>query len=270
VPATEPAAPGDHRRWGVADDGAVVSVEVPADLAHLLDPRWPPLGLARLDAGRDAGRDADPPRPPARHLAITVGPATGDATLTVDGEASHGGWDRLESELAIFAAERLAGLVAVHAAVVVHRRRTLVLPGASGVGKSTLCVAAAALGASVLTDEYALVEPATGRVTGWPRPVRLRRRDGTVDRIDLTVPSPPAAVHLVALLTHDAAAGSAWQPVAAADAVLGLLANTVCARSRPDESLDAALAIGRSARVVAGTRGEATAAIRDLLAELDR
>ena len=51
-------------------------------------------------------------------------------------------------------------------------------------------------------------------------------------------------------------------------AVLGLLANTVCARSRPDEALDAALAIARSARAVAGPRGEAADAVVELLALL--
>ena len=170
--------------------------------------------------------------------------------------------------MAIFAAERLTGLVAVHAAVVTWRGLALVVPGASGVGKSTLCVAAAAVGAKVLTDEYALVDAASGQVTGWHRPIRVRR-DGGVDRLNLAVSSEPVTVGLVALVVHDPVAGSNWTPIAQADAVIGLMNNTVCARSRPDESLDAALSIARSARAVRGTRGEAKSSIVELLAMFD-
>lgn len=70
------------------------------------------------------------------------------------------GGDRVESELALFAAERLAGQVAVHSAAIAMRGRVLLVPGPTGVGKSSLCAAAAAeAGATVLSDEYALVDP---------------------------------------------------------------------------------------------------------------
>jgi hypothetical protein len=191
----------------------------------------------------------------------------GEPTAFVDGRASPGGWERIESELALFAAERLSGLVAIHAALVLEPRsgRALLVPGPSGVGKSSLCVAAAAAGAMVLSDEFALADPATGLVTGWHRPVRVRRGDGGVERVDLAQASEPVPVGLVALVQFGEGGGDAWAPIGPAEAVVGLLANTVCARSRPDESLDAALAIARSAPAVAGTRGEANRAITALL-----
>lgn len=179
------------------------------------------------------------------------------------------GRDRIESELALFASERLAGLVAVHAALVVRGAKALLVPGSSGVGKSTLCVAAAAAGAHVLTDEYALVDPTTGLVAGWRRPVRVRLPGGGADRLDLVTDSGPVTVGLVAFVVHTAASTPSWAQITGAEAVLGLLANTVCARSRPDEALDAALAVARSARAVAGARGEAADAIVELLALLD-
>lgn len=92
----------------------------------------------------------------------------GEPTVTVDNAQSPGGWDRVESELALFAAERLENLVAVHAALILRQGRALLVPGPSYSGKSTLAVAAAAAGAAVLSDEYALVDPASGLVTDGP------------------------------------------------------------------------------------------------------
>jgi hypothetical protein len=265
-----PSAPGrssnderserDARCWGVADDGAVVETVCSQADSTLLAERWPPLGLKRADAA---------PGPADRTLIVGVDrDHSGQPVVLVDGETTPGGWERVESELAIFAAERLAGLIAVHAAVIGHRGRAVLVPGASGVGKSMLSVAAAAAGFKVLSDEYALIDPASGLVTGWRRPVRVRRHTG-VDRLNLAVASDPVPVGLVAAVVYDSATGTNWEPLPAAATVVELMNNTVCAQSRPDESLDAALAIARSARGVGGTRGEADSAVVELLALLD-
>ena len=238
------------RCWGRADDGAVVEVAVHPSVADALVERWPPVGLVRCD------------RP--------IGPVAHRVTVSAAevGGGPRPGRDRVESDLALFSAERLAGFIAVHAAVIVRGSKALVVPGASGVGKSTLCVAAAAAGAQILTDEYALVDPARGLVTGWRRPVRVRQPGGRVDRLDLATESEPVPVGLIAFVAHAKGSEPSWTPITRAEAVLGLLANTVCARSRPDEALDAALAIARSARAVAGPRGEAADAVVELLALL--
>lgn len=266
-PNSEPGKVGDLPYaeavtcWGVADDGTVVEVVVHRETVGVLLERWPPHGLVR----------ADTPTAPIAHrvTAIPIG-ADGQMTLSPDAHRSWGGWDRVESDLALFAAERLTGLIAVHAAVIVRSDRALIVPGRSGAGKSTLCIAAIEAGAKVLTDEYALVDPATGWVTGWQRPIRVRRESGDgVDRLDVATASDPVPVGLIALVAHDSAARETWAPISASEAVMGILANTVCARSRPDEALDAALAIARSASAVAGPRGEAAPAIAELLALLD-
>ena len=59
-----------------------------------------------------------------------------------------------------------------------------------------------------------------------------------------------------------------FRSVPGSEGVLGLMANTVCAQSRPDESFDAALAVVRGARCIAGVRGEASSAVAQLVAEL--
>lgn len=239
-----------------------MEIAVPQALSHDLQTRWPPVGLKP---------SSEPSRPPERRLVFGVAEGVADLPPSSVEESSDAfNWDRLESELAIFASERLDGLIAVHAAVIVWHGRALVLPGTSGAGKSTLCVEAVAAGAQVLTDEYALVNPQSGWVSGWLRPVRVRRGNGTVDRLDIAVASDPLPVGLVAMLVHHSEAQPGWAPITGAEAVLGLLANTVCAQSRSHESLDAALAIARSAPAVGGFRGEASATIVDLLALMDQ
>ena len=106
-------------------------------------------------------------------------------------------------------------------------------------------------------------------VTGWQRAVRIRRPDGGVDRLDLARPADPMPVGLVALVEFQPNGSLVIEDLAPASATLGLLANTVCARSRPQESLDAALRIARACPAVAGTRGEAAEAVQLLLARLN-
>ena len=48
-----------------------------------------------------------------------------------------------------------------------------------------------------------------------------------------------------------------------------LLGHALCARERPDQSFDAALAVSRTARGVKGTRGDAADAVHDLLALME-
>ncbi len=246
--------------WGVAEDGSTVEIDHHRAARTGVSERWPPLGLIRSEV---------PIRRPDLRIVVGSSGPGGEPTVTVDGAPTGGGWERVESELALFAAERLSGLVAIHAAAVIRGAGALLVPGASGVGKSSLCVAAADAGARVLTDEYALVDPVSGLVTGWRRPVRVRRADGGIDRLALTVASGPVPIGLVAIVAYDPHARMSWAPISGAEAVMALIANTVCARSRPDEALEAALAISHSAPAVAGTRGEAADAVVALLALLD-
>ena len=62
----------------------------------------------------------------------------------------------------------------LHAGVVERDGRALVLTGESGSGKSTLAALLSTRGWRLLADEFALVEPATGLVHPFPRPVSLK------------------------------------------------------------------------------------------------
>jgi hypothetical protein len=243
--------------WGAADDGTLACIRIGSLLADEVERNdhgdpipgwwWPPLGLLAL---------AEPPAD------------AGDPVLF----DSAGGWHRLESDLGLFTAERLAGYVAVHAAVLRLDDQVVILPGPSYAGKSSLCLAALAEGHEVLSDEYALVDPLTGDVAGWPRQLRLRQPGGGVTRVHPggtligTTPATPVPVDLVAVVAYcdEVTAPLAVDQVPGSELVLGILANTVCAASRPTEAFVAAVSLARHAPGVVGQRGEAADAIGEL------
>lgn len=246
------------RRWGVAQNGDAYEVAVRPHLLDELVRRWPPIGLecSSVVAGPLIARIGLSDR----WVVVPDAEVSGDDPPPV-------AWDLLERSLAVFAAHRLDKLVAVHAAVLVWDGRALLVPAVSGGGKSTLTRAAHQAGATVHSDEYALLDPATGLVTGWNRPVRiLTDDDGGVDRLDIAVASDPVPVGGIAFVTHDPASTNQWSNISRGTAIGRLLTHTICASTRPNDSLDAALAVTEGSALVAGTRGEAASAIAQLLA----
>jgi hypothetical protein len=238
-----------------ADDGTPVEVILPdtspealqaleAELAR----RWPPQGLTRVEGA-------------------TSDDAGVVQRLPLAGPVSDAAWDRLESDLGLFTAERLADRVAVHAALAVVDGAAIVLPGRSFTGKTTLGLALAAAGATLASDEYALVDPVSGLVTGWPRPARIRDGAAGSRRVPLAGAIDPVPVALVAFLRHVEGATLEVSPISRGDAIVAMLDETVCARSRPDLSLDAAMATTHGT-LLQGVRGEAAAAATWLLDRL--
>jgi len=67
----------------------------------------------------------------------------------------------------------------VHAAVVEHGGRGILLPGLSQAGKSTLALAFLAAGARFLSDELLAYDASSGRALAFPRAVKIR--DACVD-----------------------------------------------------------------------------------------
>ena len=63
-----------------------------------------------------------------------------------------------------------------HAAVVERDGFSLLMPGPSGVGKSTLCAALVTAGWRLLSDELALLDPDDGRLRPLARPISLKNQ----------------------------------------------------------------------------------------------
>ncbi|MCB1031676.1 MAG: hypothetical protein KDA95_10075 [Acidimicrobiales bacterium] len=256
APGGYPIDPTLERRWGVAESGDVYEGAVRPHLIDELRRRWPPIGLKRQSTPAGA--------PVARIGLSDKWIVVPDAEVSGDNPPLLA-WDMLERSLAVFSAHRLTKLVAVHSSVVAWKGRALVVPALSGGGKSTLTRAAHNAGATVLSDEYTLIDPGTGLVTGWNRPVRILTSGDGIDRLDIAVRSEPIPVGAIAFLTHDAHKANNWATISRGDATGKLLTHTICGTTRPNESLDAALAATADARLVAGTRGEADDAIVELL-----
>lgn len=247
-----------RRFWGVAEDGAVVEVALAPALIPELERRWPLLGLERRE------KAAEP---------VEARFGLSDTWMIVPDREPSGthpsseAWDHLETELTLFAVSRLTHLVPVHSAAIAWNGKVLVVPGRPEAGKSTLALAAHEAGATVLSDEYTLIDPDTGLVTGWARSVRRRRPDGPAELVDIAVRSDPLPVGLIAIVHHDPD-GEVWHPISPAKATIEVLHHTICSRSRPADALNAVLKIASGAPAVLGSRGEAGEAIVELLALL--
>ncbi|MGY6277113.1 HprK-related kinase A [Methylomonas sp. MgM2] len=64
----------------------------------------------------------------------------------------------------------------IHAAVVERYGKALILPGAPGSGKSTLCASLINSGWRLLSDELTLIDCVTGNIVPVPRPVSLKNQ----------------------------------------------------------------------------------------------
>lgn len=99
-------------------------------------------------------------------------------------------------------------LLAFHAAVVSRHGRTLVVPGRSGTGKSTLTACLVRQGWDYVSDEALAIDQANGDVVAYPRPLGLSRwscvRAGVAAR-------PPAGGEAV-LRARDLGGSIDWRP----------------------------------------------------------
>jgi hypothetical protein len=157
----------------------------------------------------------------------------------------------------------------VHAGVVEVGGCGIVIPGRSYTGKSTLVAELVRLGATYVSDEYAVLDP-TGLVQPFAKPLSIRT--GRHDPLGQLVPVPQDLVAddsvragLIVLTSY--AAGAQWRPSvhSRAEGAFALFQNTVSARLRPASALSATSRLAREAVFLAGQRGEAAEAAQALL-----
>jgi hypothetical protein len=187
----------------------------------------------------------------------------GGATFALD---DHAELPVLDAALRRHVATEAPGHVFVHAGVVAHRGRAIVLPAPTFAGKSELVAALVEAGAAYASDEYAVLRP-DGLVEPYARPLTLRGRGRvTAAQLGGTTLAEPVPVGLVAATRYEPGTSFAPAERSPAEGALLLLAHAGQARQDPDRVLDALQRALAGARVLEGPRGEAADAAAALLA----
>jgi hypothetical protein len=171
----------------------------------------------------------------------------------------------LRTQMRRFVGYHSPDLIFVHAGVVAHSGRAILLPGHSFAGKSTLVEALVRARADFYSDEYAMLDK-EGRVAHYLEPLSVRGSQGQ-EEIELgsTAVQQPAPVGLVAMTVYKP--GSSWSPrrLTAGEGVVAMMQHAVPARDRPAETLAALRLALADAEILQGERGEADETARALL-----
>jgi hypothetical protein len=156
----------------------------------------------------------------------------------------------------------------VHAGVVDAGGCGIVIPGCTFTGKSTLVTELVRLGATYVSDEYAVLDR-NGLMHPFPKPLSIRT--GRHDQVGhLVLPPELVAKHPVRaglIVVTSYAPGARWRPSVRtrAEGAFAMLENTVSARVRPASALSATSRAAGAAAVLVGRRGEARETARALL-----
>jgi hypothetical protein len=177
--------------------------------------------------------------------------------------------DVLRGFMRMHIAEHAPDRVFVHAGVVGWRGRAIVVPGRSFTGKSTLVGELVRLGATYLSDEYAVLD-GDGRVHPFAKPLSLRPA-GSYAGVDHPVAvQGNAPLPVGAIVSAPFEPGARWAPTRTSSGAgaLALLENAPGARRSPARVLAAVRSAATAAAVFEGPRGEAARTAHDLLATL--
>jgi len=236
--------------------------EVIERLPSLLPPGWAPSPVM----------DAD-------HRMAIMGNDNGTYEVNISGAAiAHAvplelALEVLESQVHARIALHSKERVFVHAGVVAHRGRAILLPGTSFAGKTTLVAALVRAGATYYSDEFAPLD-AEGLVHPYAKPLSLRGADDlqhshAVESIGGVAGDKPLPVALIAKTIHRA--GAQWRPrvLSAGEGALALLAQAVSAQARPEDATRAIARAVDGAVVIASERADAAEVAPLLLAELE-
>ncbi len=178
--------------------------------------------------------------------------------------------DVLRGFVRLRVAEHCPDRVFVHAGAVGWRGRAIVIPGRSYSGKSTLVHELVRLGATYLSDEYAVLDD-EGRVHPFAKPISLRP-EGSYDGVDHPVAQGTQALPLGAVVVAPYEEGARFHPdvESAGAAALALIDNAPGVRRAPSRVMATVRTAVERTELLTGPRGEAADAARALLDRLER
>jgi hypothetical protein len=156
----------------------------------------------------------------------------------------------------------------VHAGVVAHEDRAILIPALSLAGKTTLVLELVRAGALYYSDEFAVLDE-RGLVHPYPATPALRE-PGRPNDVDVThfnggPGEQPLAIGTVVLTTYRPEAR--WRPtrLSPGRGVTAMLAHTPAASARPEEAIRAISEALRGAVILEGERGEARELVPQML-----
>ncbi|MGI8919892.1 MAG: hypothetical protein ACR2H6_14970 [Pyrinomonadaceae bacterium] len=180
-----------------------------------------------------------------------------------------------ESDVQLYVGILARRRIFVHAGVVEWKGQAIVIPGRSMSGKTTLTTELVRAGATYYSDEYAVLDE-HGRVHPYPRLLGMRVPGGSeqtkvrAESLGGKVGVKPLPVGMIVVSQFQT--GARWRPrqLSAGQGALEVLANTVPARTRPEESLTSIQQAVTNARIFKGRRGEAKETAEFILESLSK
>jgi hypothetical protein len=209
------------------------------------------------------------PRPGIRHFHLLYGGSSRLARTTDTEEA----FAALESDLAYLVAYASSRRVFVQAGVVGWRGQAILIPGPKGSGKTSLVAALVRAGASLYSDEFAVLDE-HGRVHPYAKPLSIRHHpEARIEKRSAEEPGggtgvKPLPVGLIAMTEYRPNARWRPRPVSPGQSTIALLANAVPARRRPAVVFETLQRVTATAIGLRGIRGEADQMADSLLARL--
>lgn len=209
-------------------------------------------------------------RPGVRHLNLLYGDLQNLARTGSEDELL----EAFESDVNVYIAQATRRCFFVHAGVVAWKGRAIVIPGRSFSGKTVLVKAFLQAGATYYSDEFAVFDEC-GQVHPFPRSLAIRQDEPPrrtrllAEDLGSQVGTQPLPVGTLLLTRYRARAQ--WRPrtLSWGKGTLGLLANSLSARSRPELTM---AALGKAvcrARILSGARGEARETVESVLRQLE-
>lgn len=205
---------------------------------------------------------------------------TGAVTLTRD-EFLIGGakgvdldlaLELLDSQIRLYLGRKARGAIFIHAGVVAHNGRAIVIPARSFGGKTTLVAALVKAGAIYFSDEFAVIDE-DGLVRPYPKPLSmrsngLRQTDHPVSSIGGVAGEDPLPLGAIVITSFKP--GAAWRPrrLSAGAGAMALIENAVPAQERPEEVMRLVSRAALGSMVLESDRGEAEEVAPLLLADV--
>ena len=169
--------------------------------------------------------------------------------------------ERMSDEMHFMIASLARTRVFLHSGVVALDGRAILIPGYTESGKSTLVKEFLAAGATLYSDEYAVLDR-QGFVHPFPRPIQLRAADGTQSRhdpVEMDVPVGTRPIRVGLVLHAKFEPDAVWNPrrLSPGQAALKLMQYSVNVRREPKAVLQLLKQIGSTSAAFKSRRGQA-------------